>query len=104
MVPVQGIGIETSKPSLLNGPEARITRHDLNITIRPGQERIGLRAPGGAAGDLTKSQVLIELDRARIVITDMEPDCRGFFVVGLFHHTFSQSTPTAVAAAIRMHS
>src|SRR3990172_1078118 len=102
MVPVQGIGIEGAKPILLNGPEARTAPHDLNIVIEPVEEWIGLRAPGGAAGDFAKSQVLVKFDCPGVVITHVEPERRRFFVAGLFHHAFGKGTPNPASTVIGM--
>src|SRR5262245_54708579 len=64
--------------------------------------RIRIGSPGCATGDLLKAEVLIEFDRTRVVITDVEPDSMRPFVTGMLHSPLSKNAGYAAATIIGM--
>src|SRR5215207_6925688 len=102
MVPIQGIGVEAAKPVLLQGPEARLTCNDLDVCLRRGEETVWDSLPGGAAGDLLKSQILIKLNRCGVVIANVEPDGGGVFGTRLVHAAFRESPSDAAPTVVGM--
>ncbi len=68
-----------------------------------GKCEIGLRCPGGTAGDLLKSEFLIKMDGARVVVTDVKPEGGCPFGAGMVNGALGEDTRDAVAAMVGMY-
>src|SRR5687768_11237042 len=77
-------------------------RYDLDLVLGDGESMVRAALPGGATGDLLEAQILIKLDRTRIIVADVQPDRGGLFVTSLLHHPFGQGAPEAAPPIIGM--
>src|SRR5829696_2138915 len=100
MVPIQGLGIEATKPVPLKRPEARMTRDDLDIRLRLRKIVIRGGVPGGAACNLLKTQVFVQFDRAWVIFTNMKPNSRCISGTGLLHYPFSERSSNSTTTEI----
>src|SRR5215216_2955978 len=100
MVPIQRFGIESAKPVPLKGPEARMTRDDLDIRLWLRKIVVRSSVPGGAACDLLKPQVFVQFDRAWVIFTNVKPDGRRIPGAGLLHDAFGERFSNSASTEI----